>query len=109
MSRTSRRLSYSRDRYFVMSDWDEDYTCRIPIDSKSPNGRKLLAKYHSDSGKFRGNAPHWYCNFYERSARMEAKRQLHRYMRHPEDQTFNVGTVVMLEANHRGSASFAWD
>lgn len=110
MSRTIRRKGYSRDREHHLWDWVNEPGCwmRINLDPRDPVVKKKLAKYHSDSGSFMGNAPSWYCRFFQKEARQEARRQLHHYMRNPEDLTRNTGFSVMIDPNHHRSATWSW-
>ena len=112
MSRTIRRKGYSRGREGLLYDteWTDNFSWlrRFYIDPKSPEGRKLLSMYHSDAGKFMGNAPGWYRNIFERSARQLAKRQLHRYTRNPENLSANTGHQVLIDPNHHRNATWCW-
>lgn len=113
MSKTFRRKNYSRDLSWVLRDWDFsddnlNVGRRIKIDPHSKEGKKRLARYHSDAARFMGNAPSWYCRFFQKEARIEARRQLHRYLRHPEDLANNRGFMVMIDPKHHHSATWAW-
>ena len=103
MSRTYRCKNQKPDSYFyqeyVITDDYIGYVRRSDTEIKV-----RLAKYHSDTAKYRrylGSAPHHWCNVYERSMRMEAKTQLHRFARNREHE-------VMITANHRRSATYDW-
>lgn len=113
MSKTIRRKNYSRDLWWVLRDWDfsePEFNVgrRIRIDPHSKEGKKRLAKYHSDAASFMGNAPSWYCNIFQRTARQEARRQLHLFFNNPEDLDHNTGHMVMLDPKHHHSATWAW-
>ena len=113
VSRTIRRKNkQGRDYSWVLRDWDwdvtETYMMRVNIDKNSERGRKALINYHRDGKRTMGPAPHWYCNIFERTARQEARRQLHLFAINPEDLSNGGGFMVMLEANHRRSASWCW-
>ena len=111
MSKTFRRKGYSRDREHHLWDWvDSDFHSwmRVWLDPKSKAVRKALAIYHSDSGSFMGNAPHWYCNIFERSTRQDARRQLHKFLRNPENLTDNTGFMVLLDPSHHRNATWSW-
>lgn len=113
MSRTIRRKGYSRDREWLLEKVSYTHAPTFSyvyerISPKSPEGRELIAKYHSDAGKFMGNAPHWYCNIYERAARRAAKHQLHRYMKDPENIHANTGWQVLMDPNHHRNATWSW-
>lgn len=115
MSRTIRRKKPFDAYFWVLRDYVfQDGYCRdIRIDPKSKEGRKRLAKYHSDCGDFMGNAPHWYCRFYQKTMRQEGRRQLHLFFNNPEDvvnlfDPNDGGYTVMLESNHRYQATWDW-
>lgn len=112
MSRTFRRKGYSRDRKHLFWEWINEPGCWscmwIPLDPNDPAVKVKLAKYHSDSGSFMGNAPGWFCLLYQKTARQDGNRQLHHYMRNPEDLDHNTGFSVLIDPNHHRSATWSW-
>jgi hypothetical protein len=81
---------------------------RVRIDANSKMGKKLVGEFHRESYRFMGNAPSWYCNIFQRSARQEARRQLHLFSRNPEDLPRNRGFSVMIDPKHHHNATWAW-
>jgi len=101
MSRTYRRKSGfgKTDLSRRLVDW-ANVTLSYPdppsIDPKSEEGKRRLAKYHSDGGthSFNEPGPTWFRTmFVERPQRREAKAKIHRYVR---DENY----VVILNAKN---------
>lgn len=91
MSRTIRRKSTAYNLNWALRDyvWDEaaGHFKRMHIDRHSAEGKKLLAKYHSDHG-FGDYAhacpPRWYRRILNRKASMKEKQHMHRWVRNPD-------------------------
>jgi hypothetical protein len=88
MSRTYR---FKKDTYMeegILSDWyipdPRDYCwIRFLHDPSSDEGKKRLAKFHSDNkrGFYNYVGPGWFHNMYsQRPYRRNAKKQIHRFM-----------------------------
>lgn len=104
MSRTFRRKNQTHEYRWLLREYvmqPEGFPKRVRIDPKSDEGRRKIARYHSDAAWTMGPAPHWYCNVFERVARQEVRRQLHNWMRDPE-------FVVDILANHSHDATWSW-
>lgn len=93
MSRTYRLTKDKHLSKWVLTEWKhtgnfvwfKDYH-----DPKSKEGKKRLAKHHSDAKWlfYNNRGPGWFHNFYsQRPYRRDAKNQLHRYTR---DEEFEV-------------------
>ena len=111
MSRTKRRVhSHHQDSWWILRDWDYTDGYRlIQIDPRSKEGRKRLARYHSDAQRtMSGPAPAWYCNIFQKSARQEARRQLHLFFKNPEDIDRNQGFMVQIDPKHHHNATWSW-
>ena len=110
MSRTYRRKKGEPiSRYQLMDGyWDRDTLVWIRVPLSETEQRKVLAKWMSDSGRIMGNAPSWFCNVFQREARQEARRQLHLFMRNPENIESNTGFQVLIDPNHHRSATWSW-
>lgn len=107
MSKTYRRTDAKgkHDYNWVLRDWQVLAYPSVHIvhsvhNPHSVEGKRRIARFHSDNGCFMGNAPSWYCNVYQRSIRQEGRRQIHRFIR--ED------APVILERNHHHSATWSW-
>jgi hypothetical protein len=93
MSRTYRlKEKYLIDENSVLSDWDRigryfHQWTRIDIDPNSKEGKKKLARFHSDAKhhfhKWRG--PNWFHNMYaQRPYRRNCKHQLRKVLKDPD-------------------------
>lgn len=98
MSRTIRKKGNSRFNHFYTLEWvlrdrESDAIHPPQIDPKSKEGKKRLARFHSDKcSHFKEPGPAWFRNvFVDRPHRRKAKLQLERYMKDTE-------TVVILNA-----------
>lgn len=89
MARTYRRkVPHGKTEIsWELRNWD-DYSLSNPnpppIDPKSKEGKRRIARYHADIGTVRHKepGPAWYRHMtVERPQRRDAKHQLHRYMR----------------------------
>lgn len=89
MSRTYRLKKDKHLSKWVLIDWH--FTDRAGCvwykeyhDAKSTEGKKRLAKHHSDAKWlfYNERGPGWFHNYYsQRPYRRDAKNQLHRYVR----------------------------
>jgi len=112
MSRTY-RFNKGKDRYLVEDSWIlkehkyvwkelcDGYVWRkwstIHIDPKSEEGKKRLARFHSDAkkGVMIWNGPSWFNKlFSQKPHRMDAKKELHKFKINPEHE-------VIISKPHR--------
>lgn len=79
------RIEYGK-QWFSVSSNRLYQPCIVHYSKTSKIGKKILAKYHSDSySSFREPGPSWFRNLYtERPQRREAKRQLNLYLLNTE-------------------------
>ena len=104
MSRTYRCKNQKPDSYFYQEYVINDDGTRGYVRRSDAEIKVRLAKYHSDTAKYRrhlGSAPHHWCNVHERKMRMEAKTELHKFKVDNEYE-------VMIRANHRRCATYDW-
>jgi|GEM_PF-893341 len=91
MSRTIRRKHADFNYYWTLRDYvyDEEagHWKRQSIDRHSPEGKKLLAKYHSDHG-FGDYAhacpPRWYRRLRNKTSTMREKQHVAKWMKNPD-------------------------
>lgn len=103
MSRTYRRKNTKQDHSWILREYVNKYPeidywflgkwGYIYLNKDSTEGKRRLAKHHSDAGycwqNYRG--PHWFHNmFEERPRRQKARREIHKFMKDPDYE-------VMLE------------
>jgi hypothetical protein len=103
MSRTYRRR---RERYhyrWVLSDWvlESDYLRAFLIDRRSPEGRRAIARFHSDASHHRSSVPHWFRRIFKQRQRTSNTRELRRWL---DDSAYDP----MMDVKHRHSAQWAW-
>jgi hypothetical protein len=109
MSRTIRRKSISNPCWLFW-DWVfvNNTSVKVYLDRNCHESRKRIAKYRSDSATFMGSAPHYFCNFFERSARQNARYQLHMFKRWSNYINTDTEYPVIIDANHRHNATWQW-
>ena len=104
MSRTYRRRGQRHDCDRVLRDHDRvsGVLTRFQIDARSKEGRRALARFHSDAySSLRSSAPHWYRRTFNHQQRTLNVRQLRRWLDDPSyDPLFDV--------RHRHSANWSW-
>ena len=94
MSRTKR---FKHDKWLIEENsvltewiWEHEWVrqgSRVRIDPNSVEGRKRLAKMHSDAkrGVMRWRGPGWFVHEYHQVPyRQRARRELHKFMMDPE-------------------------
>lgn len=89
MSRTFRRKvphgkTDIKYELFDYVNWPCNWMHPTPIDPKSKEGKRRIARYRSDGGtvRFKEPGPSWYRHLtVERPQRLEARRQLRRFFR----------------------------
>ncbi|MGH8737922.1 MAG: hypothetical protein ACREVC_11230 [Burkholderiales bacterium] len=104
MSRTYRRRGQRHDYDFVLRDycWIDGTLVRFWIDQHSKEGRRALARFHSDAFcTLKSPAPRWYRRIFDHRQRTLNTRQLRRWLDDPSyDPIFDV--------RRRHSATWAW-
>ena len=104
MSRTYRRRGqrHDYDRVLRDYDWVNGVLTRFWIDARSKEGRRALARFHSDAySSLRSPAPHWYRRIFDHHQRTLNVRQLHRWLDDP-------GYDPVFNARHKHCANWAW-
>jgi hypothetical protein len=92
MSRTKRRLGARHHYAWVLRDWvwhGNGFLVRGSLDPRSIEGRKLLARYHSDAGfgdYQHKSPPHWYRRWLNKRADNEEQRELYRWHKNQEHE-----------------------
>lgn len=84
MSKTIRRRSARYEYRWVLSDWAwiaPRYSVRQRIAPHSPEGRKRLAKFHSDSQRTMEMVPSYFRRSCNRKKRRENQQVLSRFSR----------------------------
>lgn len=106
MSRTYRRRGERHEYRWVLRDsfFDSESRSivRFLIDRHSPEGRRAIARFHSDADvTMLGGVPHWFCRIFKRRQRTADTRELLRWFADP-------GYDPVMQARHRHSAKWAW-
>jgi hypothetical protein len=108
MSRTYRRRKQTHDHHWVL----RDYACAagatsrfmiVPVDipARSAEGRKRLAKYHSDHASVYGQAPRHVRKLFNRRQRMGHRLEIAHWLKNSEHP-------VQCDPRTRHSATWAW-
>jgi len=86
MSRTIRRKGAAHEHYWVLRDWVrvDGFRREVLISEHSTEGRKILAKYHSDNEFTISMFPSWYRRQMNRLLRAK-QRQAMQFFRCQED------------------------
>lgn len=89
MSRTIRRKNTSYNDYLTLGDWKLSNGIFQPfiIDRNSLEGKKLLAKYHSDHGfgdYSHACPPRWYRKLRNKTSTMREKQYVAKWMKNPD-------------------------
>lgn len=106
MSRTYRRRGERHELGWVLRDFVFDAESgsfmRCPIDPRSREGRRAIARFHSDAEvTMKGGVPHWFCRIFKRRQRNADTRELLRWLAAP-------GYDPVMQPRHRHSAKWAW-
>lgn len=104
MSRTYRRRGQRHDYDQVLRDYDwvNGVLTRFRIDARSTEGRRALARFHSDAySTLRSAAPHWYRRIFDHRQHSLNARQLRRWLDDP-------GYDPVFDVRHRHSANWSW-
>ena len=102
MARTFRRRGCNYDYAWVLRDWSAFGNLPTRLDPQSREGRRALARYHSDATiTLARTAPRWYRNVSDRRIRMHNRAELNRWLRHPDfDPVFRDW--------HKHEANWSW-
>jgi hypothetical protein len=108
MSRTYRRKNQTQCYHGVLCDFVLTATensrlmiVQIAIPARSVQGRRLLAKYHSDHAFIDGQAPHWFRKLFKRRQRMGHLAEIARWLK-------DSGYPVQCDPRTRHSATWEW-
>lgn len=103
MSRTYRRRRHRHEYRWVLRDWTVvPFIVPRLIDPRSPEGRRAVARFHSDNEiTMRSAAPRWYRKVFQRRLRTFNDKQLRRWLADP-------GYDPVMQARHRHSANWSW-
>ena len=104
MSRTYRRRGQRHEYRWVLRDsiWIEDVLVTIFVDAHSKQGRRVIARFHSDAyWTLRSTAPRWYRGIFEDRLRRANLGELRRWLEDP-------GHDPVFQARHRHSANWSW-
>jgi hypothetical protein len=104
MSRTYRRRGQRRDYDWVLRDyrWINDALVPFWIDARSKEGRRSIARFHSDAfWALRSTAPRWYRRIFDHQLRTLDAKQLRRWLNTP-------GYDPVFHVRHRHSANWSW-
>ena len=103
MSRTYRRRRHRYEYSWVLRDWaDGPFVAPLSIDPRSPEGRRAIARFHSDNEiTMRSAAPRWYRKLFDRRLRTFNDKQLRRWLADP-------GYDPVMQAWHRHCANWSW-
>jgi hypothetical protein len=87
MSRTYRRRRQRHEYRWVLRDWKWCNHILVPvlIDARSKEGRRAIARFHSDAERtMRSGPPSWYRRIFKIRLRTRNIRQLRRWFNDPE-------------------------
>ncbi len=101
MSRTFRRRNARHEYSWVLRDWDSRWLLTRPLDARSREGRKAIARFHSDARVTMGPAPRWYRKYFDRRIDTFNDRMLCRWFADP-------GFDPVFDGKHRHRASWSW-
>jgi hypothetical protein len=108
MSRTYRRKNQNHDYRWVLRDYarvvESDSRLMfvaVNISANSPEGKKQLAKYHSDHGSVYGQAPRHFRKLFKRRQRMKHRIEIGHWLKNSE-------YPVQCDSRTRHSATWAW-
>ena len=104
MSRTYRRRGERHEYRWVLRElvFESGRLKRFPVDRRSPEGRRAIARFHSDAeATMKGGVPHWFRRIFKRRQRASDARELLRWLADLEYEP-------MMNGRHRNSAQWAW-
>jgi len=103
MSRTYRRRGARHEYRRVLRDsiFESDCLRHFLLDARSPEGRRAIARFHSDASYPKSGVPYWFRRILKRRQRMSDTRELLHWLDDP-------GYDAVMNARHRNSAQWAW-
>ena len=102
MSRTYRRRRHRYEYSWVLFDRQVGTPVGALLDLRSPEGRRAIARFHSDSQfTIRSTAPRWYRKVFDRRLRTFNDKQLRRWLSDP-------GYDPVMQVRHRHRANWSW-
>lgn len=100
--RFARYRGSTHEYRWVLNDYDPVNRIEYCIDPRSREGRKAIARFHSDvTETLRSSAPRFYRKWYDRSIKTFNKRMLRRWLADP-------GYDPVFTAWHRHNANWSW-
>ncbi|MGE3424954.1 MAG: hypothetical protein AB7N24_23140 [Dehalococcoidia bacterium] len=104
MSRTFRRRREQFEYRWVLRGYcaSAPFWSRILLDRRSREGRRAIARFHSDAEfTVRSAAPRWYRRVFDHELRTLNDRELRRWLRDP-------GYDPVQQVRHRHRANWSW-
>lgn len=104
MSRTYRRRGQRQDYDWALRGycWVGGRVVSFPIDPRSKEGRRAIARFHSDAHwTLRSAAPRWYRRVFDHRLRTSDARQLRRWLDDP-------GYDPVFQVRHLHNANWSW-
>ena len=104
MSCTYRRRGERHEYRWVLRDWNAaaPFWARAMLDCHSPDGRRAIARFHSDAEfTMRSAAPRWYRRVFDHGLRTMNDRELRRWLADP-------GYDPVMQASHLHQANWSW-
>jgi hypothetical protein len=104
MSRTYRRCGERHGYAWVLRDyrWVNGALVPFPIDPRSREGRRAIARFHSDAyWTLRSTAPRWYRRIFDHRLRTANDKQLRRWL-------YGADYDPVFEVRHRHNANWSW-
>lgn len=105
MSHTYRRRRERHEYAWVLLDFPwraGGHLMRVRIDPRSKEGRRAIARFHSDAQLTTGNtAPRWYRRIFDHRLRTLNDRELRRWLADP-------GYDPVFQVRHRHAANWSW-
>jgi len=93
MSRTYRRRGERHEYRWVL---------RVVLDRNSPEGRRAIARFHSDAqATMEGGPPRWFRRIFQKRQRNANAREFLRWLA-------DAGHDPVIDIRHRNSAKWAW-
>lgn len=104
MSRTFRRRRERHEYLRVLREpvFDSGRFIYVSIDRRSPEGRRAIARFHSDAEfTMRSAAPRWYRRLFDHQLRTLNERELRRWR---DDACYDP----VQQVRHRHRANWGW-
>jgi len=103
MSRTYRRRGERQEYRWVLREWtfEAGHLRAIMLDRDSAEGRRAIARFHSDAQVNKSGPPRWFRRVFKRRQRSSNTREFLRWLADP-------GHEPLMTARHRNSAKWAW-